>query len=82
MAIWYSVIYDKESKTHLAGIYKLGAYKDYFKEENIWKLLLAIQHFKNLINFFYKKNTKKQIAISLSIYSALPITKPIIKLNK
>ena len=33
-AIWNNVVYTKESKDHLLGLYYLIAYKGYFKEKN------------------------------------------------
>ena len=75
-----SMLYAMESKSgHLLGLYYLVAWKDYFEEENIWKLFSAVQNLRKLIRLFHKNHLEKPIATSLPINFALLMAKPIFK---
>ena len=77
-----SVIYAKESElAYLSGFYYLVSYKKYPEEENIWKPASAVQHFKKLISSFYKDYPNKPTATSPAINTALPMTRPTVKLT-
>ena len=77
--IWNSAIYASKAKSHLPSLYNLVEWKKYPEEENIWESSFAVQHLKNLINFFYKKHLEKLIAIFPPINSAPPMAKSKIK---
>ena len=58
--IWDSAVYASKSESgQLPGLYNLVAWKGYLEEENIWELLLAVQHLKKLISCFYKEHLEK-----------------------
>lgn len=79
-AIYNSMVYAKESKLeHQLGFYYLVLWKKYLEKENTWELALAIQHFRKLINFFYKNYFDNSITISESIAIASLMIRPIIK---
>lgn len=80
--IWDSAVYTKKSElNYLLGIYYLVFWKNYLKKKNICKPYLIVQHFKKLINLFYKDYLNKPTAISKIIDTVLPIAKPIIKFS-
>ena len=64
-AIQNSTLYANMAKGHLPSLYYLVAWKRYYKEENTWELLFAVQHLKKLINSFHKKHLEKPIATFL-----------------
>ena len=79
--IWNSAVYAKKSELgYLLELYYLVFWKDYLKEENIWKPYSAVQHLRKLISLFYKDYPNKPTAISESIDIALPMSRSTIKL--
>ena len=43
-AIWDSIVYTRELKGHLPGLYYLVLWKGYPKEKNTWEPASAMQH--------------------------------------
>ena len=81
-SIWDSAVYASPSATEqLLRLYYLVLWKDYLEKENIWEPTLAIQHFWKLTTIYYKDNPEKLTAISPPVDTALPMTKPTIKLT-
>ena len=81
-AIKDNAVYVNKAERYLPDLYYLVAWKRYFKEENTWKRLFAIQHLKKLINFFFRKYLKKLTATSPPIDFALPMARPTVKPTK
>ena len=80
-AICNSAIYAKKSELgHQLGLYYLGFWKNYLKEENTWELYLAVKHFKKLISLFYKNFLDKATTIFKALDTPSLMAKPIIKL--
>ena len=77
-AIRDSAVYAKDTDSHLPGLYSLIAWKGYPKEENTWKLSLAVMHLWNIISTFHKHHPEKPTAISSLLDSAPPMAKPTI----
>ena len=78
--IWDSVLYAIESEVgHLPGLYYLVLWKDYPKEESMWKPALAMYHLWKLLNKFHQENSTKPTAISPLFNFALPMTKSTVK---
>lgn len=78
-----STVYIKESESgHLLEFYYQVSLKEYPKKENTQKLISAIQHFRKLINLFYKNYPDKPTTISETINIAPLIAKPTVKPTK
>ena len=77
--IWDSAVYANKVKSYLPGQYYLVAWKIYPEEENTWEPSSAVQHLKKLVNFFYKKHSKKPTATFLPIESALLMARLTVK---
>lgn len=73
--IWNSIIYTRESKCHLQGLYYLILWKSYLKEKNTWEPTSAMQHLQKLISTFHKDHPDKSIVISTPIDTALLMAK-------
>ena len=81
-AIRDSAVYTRESELdHLPGLYYLVSWKGYLGEENTWKPASAVQHLRKLISSFHKNHPDKPPATSLAIETALPMTRPTVKLS-
>ena len=78
-AIQDSAIHAKESENHPLGLYYLITWKGYPEEENIWKLVLAVQYLRKLIHSFHKNHSKRPIITFPPVNSALPMARPTIK---
>lgn len=77
--IYNSVISSKTlEKRRFLGFYYLMLQKDFFEEENTWKLVYAIQYLQRLLNNFYKNDPEKPIATFPPIDFTSPTGKPII----
>lgn len=70
------LVYGQEINTSMPGLNYLVLWKDYPKEENIWKLLSAIIHLRKLINTFHKEHPEKSTRIFLFLDSASPLARP------
>ena len=82
-AIQESAVYVREAESgKLLGLYYLVLWKGYSKEKNTWKLTLAVQHLKRMINFFYKDHLDKTPATSAPVNTALLIAWPTVRLTK
>lgn len=68
--------------SHLSELYNLISLKSYLEEENTWKPVLVVQHFQKLVTTFHKDHLNKQITISCSIDTALPMIRLSIKPSK
>ncbi len=81
-AICDSEIYTKKSdSSHLPGLYYLVSWKNYFKEENIWKPALMVLHLSKLISTFHYDHPERPTSTSTPIDSAPPMARPIVKLK-
>ena len=79
-AIRDSAVYARESESgHLPGLYYLVSWKGYPKEENTWEPASAVQHLRKLINSFHKDHFDKPTATFLTIDTAPPMARPIVK---
>ena len=78
-AICDSVVYAKETKSHLPGLYYLVAWKGYLEEKSTWEPASVVQHFKKLISLFYKNHGEKPTATSAPSDSAPPMARPRVK---
>ena len=79
-AICNSAVYTRESESsHLPGLYYLVFWKGYLEEENTWELALAVQHFRKLINLFYKDHPDKPTVTFEANDTTSSMAKPIIK---
>ena len=71
-----STVYGKEVDRPLLGLYYLITWKKYPKEENTWKLFLAVINLWKIVSTFYKDHSKKPTATSALLNSTSPIAKP------
>ena len=74
-----SIVYTKESESHLPRLYYLVSWKEYPKEENTWESALAVQHLKELIRFFHKDYLDKPTITSLAIDIVPPMARLTVK---
>ena len=82
-AIRDSTLYARESESgHLPGLYYLVFWKRYLEEKNTWEPASAVQHLRKVISLFYKDHFNKPMAISLTIDTAPPMARPIVKPTK
>lgn len=77
--IWDNVIYAKESKGHLLGLYYLILWKNYLKKKNTWEPILSVQHLQKLISIFHKDDPNKSIAIASLVDITLSMDRLMIK---
>lgn len=66
---------------HLSDCHYLVLWKGYFKEKNIWDLILAIQYLWKLVITFYKAYLEKSTVIFLPAKPAPLMAKSIAKLT-
>ena len=79
-AIRDSAVYAKKSKSdYLPSLYYFVLWKEYPKEENTWEPASAVQHLKKLISLFHKDHPDKPTATSLTINTAPPIARVIVR---
>lgn len=78
-AIHNSMVYIKESKGQLPGLYYLILWKGYLEEKNTWEPTSAIQYLRRLVTTFHKNYLDKPTATSPLIDIAPPMTKSTIR---
>lgn len=77
-----STIYNKVVKDELQGLQYLVLWKDYFENKKIRNLVLTIIQLEKMIGTFHKDQTKKRIAISPLIDSALPMARSTVNIQQ
>ena len=73
------VIYIKEAKRHLPGLYHFIFWKNYQVEESTWESSSAVIYHRKIISTFHKNNPEKLTGTSLLLNSAPPMAKPLVK---
>ena len=79
-AIRDSVVYAKEAKGHLSGLYHLVVWKDYLEEDNAWEPSSTVMHLRKIVSTFYKDHSEKSIMALALLASTPPKVKLIIQL--
>ena len=74
-----SIVYAKETKRHLPGLYHLISLKGYLKEESTWKPFSMVMHLWKMIFTFYKNHLEKATWTSFPLNTAPPIAKLSVK---
>ena len=78
-AIKDSVVYAKEAKRHLSGLYYLVSWKDYPEEKSTWEPSSIVKHLWKMISTFHKDHPEKPTATSPLFNSAPLMAKPSVK---
>lgn len=71
-----SIICNKVIEGKLPRLYYLVSWKNNSKDENTWKIALAIMHLQKMTNIFYKDYLEKSIATSLPLNSTILMARP------
>ena len=78
-AIIDSVVYAKEAKRDLPGLYYLVSWKSYPEEESIWEPYSIVMYLQKMISTFHKDHLEKPTTTSLRFSFAPLMTKPSVK---
>ena len=78
-AIIDSVVYTKEAKEHLSGLYYLVSWKGYSEEESTWEPFSIVMHLRKIIFTFHKDHLEKPTTTFPLLDSAPPMAKPLVK---